>query len=97
MPSLPSQNAILMGWATELPVLVKMNDLPKAQQPHSDDPDFWDVWVGKDAAGNVCLRTVEWKPITDDWQGETSTSEPVGESGEGPSEGRKNMTVRHER
>lgn len=87
LPSLPSQNAILMGWATELPVLVKMNDLPKAQQPHSDDPEFWDVWVGKDAAGNACRRTVEWKPITDDWQGETSTGEPVGESSADPSEG----------
>ena len=45
LPSLPSQHAILLGWASELPVLVKMNELPKTQQPHSNDPDFWDVWI----------------------------------------------------
>lgn len=63
LPSLPSQNAILLGWASELPLLVKMNDLPKSQQPRSDDPDFWDVWTGKEK------RKADWKPIADDWQG----------------------------
>ena len=33
LPSLPSQSAILLGWASELPILLKMNDLPKTQQP----------------------------------------------------------------
>jgi hypothetical protein len=33
LPSLPSQNAILLGWATELPKLVKMNDLPQSTSP----------------------------------------------------------------
>lgn len=69
LPSLPSQNAILLGWALELPVLVKMNDLPKSQQPHSDDPDFWNVWTGKDVDGNEVKRKADWKPIADDWQG----------------------------
>lgn len=69
LPSLPSQNAILLGWASELPVLVKMNDLPKSQQPHSDDPDFWAVWTGKDPDGNAVERKADWKPIADDWQG----------------------------
>ncbi len=69
LPSLPSQNAILLGWASELPVLVKMDDLPKTQQPHSDDPDFWSMWIGEDAKGNVVERNVDWKPIADDWQG----------------------------
>lgn len=67
LPSLPSQNAILLGWASELPVLVKMNDLPQSQQPHSDDPDFWDVWTGNDVK-----RKVDWKPIADIWQGKSS-------------------------
>lgn len=64
LPSLPSQNAILLGWASELPVLVKMNDLPKVQQPHSDDPDFWDVWTG----ASKTARDIDWKKIADDWQ-----------------------------
>ena len=75
MPSLPSQYAILLGWASELPVLVRMDDLPKAHQPQSDDPDFWNVWIGKDADGNAVERQALWKPIADDWQGKAEESE----------------------
>ncbi|MEX0684440.1 MAG: ATP-binding protein [Balneolales bacterium] len=63
LPSLPSQNAIFLGWASELPILVRMNDLPKGQQPQSEDPDFWEVWTNQEN------REVNWKEITDDWQG----------------------------
>jgi uncharacterized protein len=62
LPSLPSRNAILLGWASELPVLVQINSLPEKQRPKSDDPDFWGVWSGKTE------RKVTWKEITDDWQ-----------------------------
>lgn len=68
LPSLPSQSAILLGWASELPVLVKMNDLDKSQQPRSDDPEFWGVWIGKDADGNPVPRNADWAPIVSDWQ-----------------------------
>ncbi|WP_377111906.1 ATP-binding protein [Pseudoalteromonas sp. M58] len=68
LPSLPSQHAILMGWACELPVLVKMNNLAKGDQPHSDDPDFWDVWTRKDENGKAVERNVDWKTIVKDWQ-----------------------------
>lgn len=66
LPSLPSRHAILLGWASELPVLVQMNALPDSQRPKSDDPDFWAVWTGKE-------RDVDWKVIADDWQ---QVSEP---------------------
>lgn len=62
LPSLPSRYAILLGWASELPVLVQINSLPEEQRPKSEDPDFWDVWSGKTE------RKVTWKEITDDWQ-----------------------------
>ena len=62
LPTLPSQQAILLGWASELPVIVKMNDIPKEKQPHSADPEFWDVWIGTQK------RDVNWKAIADDWQ-----------------------------
>ncbi|HGF9050810.1 TPA: ATP-binding protein [Legionella pneumophila] len=62
LPTLPSQQAILLGWASELPVMVKMNDIPKEKQPQSADPDFWDVWTGTQK------REVNWKAIADDWQ-----------------------------
>ena len=45
LPLLPSQRAILLGWASELPVLVKMRNLPPEHQPQSDDPDIWEVWT----------------------------------------------------
>ena len=67
LPSLPSQNAILLGWATELPILVRMNDLPESQRPRSDDPEFWKVWTGEEP------RQVDWKDVADDWTG----SEPA--------------------
>jgi len=75
LPSLSSQNAILLGWASELPVLVRMNDLPKAQQPQSYDPDFWDVWTGIDKEGKTVERSVDWKQIADDWQQIVATEE----------------------
>ncbi|MBO4800432.1 MAG: ATP-binding protein [Bacteroidaceae bacterium] len=62
MPSLPSQYAVLLGWASELPVVVKMRTLPKSQCPQSDDPDYWDVWTG-------CKeRNINWDLIADEWQ-----------------------------
>jgi len=72
LPSLPSQHAILLGWASELPVMVKMDDLPKSQQPHSDDPDYWDVWTGSDQDEKKVDREVDWKSVADDWQGVAS-------------------------
>jgi len=68
LPSLPSQHAILMGWASELPVLVKMKNLTKEQQPHSDDPDFWDVWTRKDEDGNAVERNTDWDEVVKEWQ-----------------------------
>lgn len=72
LPSLPSQHAILLGWASELPVMVKIDDLPKSQQPHSDDPDYWDVWTGSDQNEKKVDRKVDWKSVADDWQGVAS-------------------------
>jgi len=73
LPSLPSQSAILLGWASELPVLVRMSDLPKTQQPRSDDPEFWGVWVGKDDQDNPVVRRTEWDRVAKDWQGGAGT------------------------
>jgi DNA helicase HerA-like ATPase len=72
LPSLPSRHAILLGWASELPVLVQMNNLPKEQQPSSHDPDFWAVWSGdglaRDAEGKPIERNVKWPAVAADWQ-----------------------------
>ncbi len=73
LPSLPSRHAILLGWASELPVLVQMNALPEHHRPKSDDPDFWAVWSGEGLKedlifGGLEERTVDWQKIADDWQ-----------------------------
>jgi len=68
LPSLPSRHAILLGWASELPVLVRMNALSETHRPKSDDPDFWAVWSGKDSKKRLVERTVDWKRIAGDWQ-----------------------------
>lgn len=68
LPSLSSQIAILLGWASELPVLMKVRDLPKEKRPQSEDPDFWNVWTRKDDKGEEVKRDVDWNLIANDWQ-----------------------------
>lgn len=81
LPSLPARNAILLGWASELPVLVEMNHLPDEHRPKSDDPDFWAVWSGEGLAdgedGKPMEREVNWKTIADKWQQLNTASAPV--------------------
>lgn len=64
LPSLPSQKAILLGWASEFPVLVQMNYLEKAHRPKSDDPEYWQIWTNRDETA----RTVDWGKVADNWQ-----------------------------
>jgi len=68
LPSLASRHAILLGWASELPVLVQMNALPEYHRPKSADPDFWAVWSGQNSDGQSVERKVDWKAIADEWQ-----------------------------
>lgn len=77
LPSFPSRNAVLLGWASELPIMVKMTELPKHQRPHSDDPDFWNVWTGETPEGAVVRRAANWKAIADDWQGNEPEVDPL--------------------
>jgi DNA helicase HerA-like ATPase len=62
LPVLPSRKAILLGWATPIPVLVEMNELPEDQRPKSKDPEFWDVWINKEQ------RKINWGTIANEWQ-----------------------------
>lgn len=59
---LPSRKAILLGWATPIPILVEMNELSEGHRPKSKDPEFWDVWTNKEE------RNVDWEKIANDWQ-----------------------------
>lgn len=61
LPSLPSRNAILLGWATEIPILVQMRHLPDANRPKSNDPEYWKYWTKN-------KEKVDWQSIANDWQ-----------------------------
>ena len=77
LPSLPTRHAILLGWASELPVLVQMNVLSEHHRPKSADPDFWAVWSGQDNDGQSVERLVDWAAIANEWQ---QTNKPSSES-----------------
>ena len=68
IPSLPSQYAVLLGWASELPVMVKIRTLQKSQCPQSDDPDYWDVWTKRKE------RKIDWCKIANEWQNKEHNS-----------------------
>jgi hypothetical protein len=63
LPSLPSQRAILLGWASELPVMVQMNYLNEEHRPQSNDPDYWNIWT---VTGEQ--RKADWGIVANDWQ-----------------------------
>jgi DNA helicase HerA-like ATPase len=62
LPVLPTRKAILLGWASPIPLLVEMKWLKSEHRPQSSDPDFWDVWT------RVKPREIDWKQIVDEWQ-----------------------------
>jgi uncharacterized protein len=63
LPSLPTRHAMLLGWASALPTLLEVRELPEHQRPRSADPDFWNVWTGgRDP-------DVDWTQVADRWLG----------------------------
>jgi len=72
LPTLPSQQAILLGWAVPTPVLVRIRDLD--HRPRSADPAYWDTWLHNEGEFPV------WAPVAAKWEGQTV--EPETESSE---------------
>ena len=62
LPALPSQEAILLGWAVPTPVRVCVRDLEESQRPCSDDPKFWATWLHQ--------KGIEpnWPEIASEWE-----------------------------
>lgn len=61
LPNLPTRQAILLGWATPVPALVEITELPLEHRPASADPAFWDTWVGRER------REIDWNKVREDW------------------------------
>jgi len=51
LPSLPQQRAVILGIATEAPVLVELRSLSEKYRPSSSNPPFWDHWSGSRITG----------------------------------------------
>lgn len=62
LPILPTQHAILLGWATSVPLLLKVRDLLPDQRPSSDDPQFWATWTGAKAT------SIDWGHLAAEWR-----------------------------
>ena len=62
LPNLPTRKAILLGWATQIPLLIEMRKLPDDCLPQSSDPEFWNVWTG------TSYRPDNWSDIVQEWQ-----------------------------
>ncbi|SMC58901.1 ATP-binding protein [Novosphingobium sp. B1] len=75
LPTLPSQQAILLGWAVPTPVLLRVRNLEKPQRPRSDDPKFWETWLNH--AGVV----PNWPAVAASWeQPDVGETDPPDES-----------------
>jgi hypothetical protein len=61
LPTLRSQQAILLGWAVPTPVLVRIRDL--AHRPRSADPAFWSTWLYQNGT------MPDWQAIAPSWEG----------------------------
>ncbi|MCA3185094.1 MAG: ATP-binding protein [Cupriavidus sp.] len=69
LPTLPSQQAILLGWAVPTPVLVRIRDLE--QRPRSSDPEFWDTWTRKKGS------PPDWALVANEWERGDTPVEPA--------------------
>ena len=61
LPALPSQTALLVGWAADVPTLVRVDDLVKKYRPRSADPDFASAWTGATSG------SANWKALSAEW------------------------------
>jgi hypothetical protein len=68
LPTLPSQQAILLGWAVPTPVLVRIRDLD--QRPRSADPEFWGTWTRQKG------KSPEWAAIASAWKQGSADPDP---------------------
>ncbi|WP_292517952.1 ATP-binding protein [Methanoculleus sp.] len=62
LPVLPTRKAILLGWASPIPILVEVDELEEKYRPKSSDPSFWSVWTQQEE------RELSWPDLADEWQ-----------------------------
>lgn len=63
LPALPSQTALTVGWAMDVPTLVRVSDLAERYRPRSPDPDYASTWTGE------TIAEANWGRVADEWVG----------------------------
>jgi DNA helicase HerA-like ATPase len=76
LPSLPSRVAVLLGWASQIPTLVTIDELGQAHRPRSEDPRFLSVWRSADSGSGWTSVVEQWRRDSDD-VGEHSLADEV--------------------
>lgn len=71
LPGLPTRQAILLGWAASMPVLVDIRELPEHHRPNSSDPHFWSVWT------RILPRGADWRSLAAEWTHTHSVQDEV--------------------
>ncbi|MEZ4494257.1 MAG: DUF87 domain-containing protein [Dehalococcoidia bacterium] len=84
LPSLPSRQGILLGWATSVPVLIEVHELAVEHRPESADPEFWDVWTqASDRSADWTDLVQRWVPVRKDGErGEEHPADPPESEGD---------------
>ena len=61
LPGVPTQTALLLGWAIDIPTVVRIRDLPVEYRPLSSDPEFEATWRGERDSD------LGWAHVARDW------------------------------
>ena len=62
LPTLRTQECVVVGEGTEMPMRVKLDDLPADRRPRSDTADFANTWKTGEDNPNALIQTVEnWR------------------------------------
>ena len=61
LPGVPTQTALLLGWAIDIPTVVRICDLPVEYRPLSSDPEFEATWRGERHSD------LGWAHVARDW------------------------------
>ena len=75
LPALPSQTSLIVGWALDIPALVRIADLDPEYRPRAADPDFVGAWRGRSS------RALEWGGVVRDWIPEGSEADTATQQG----------------
>lgn len=71
LPALSSQLALVVGWALDIPTMVRISHLDTSYRPRSADPDFAATW-----SGDAVVRS-DWNPIVTEWQSKQCDASPT--------------------